>query len=311
MPSGDSPGRPSTSSEIADGSELLITSIRTGNTEVFAVDLLFGDMRNLTRNPSSEDRYPIWSPDGSKVVFTSNRDAPQTWNLYVMDADGQNVCRLTNVAESGICYFPTWTRDLIYFGYASGDGSEAVIACVQPDGSGFRVIGPGRDPAISPDGQTIAFTQHTGRGYCLFAMDADGSAIRQLTAHENQIGALTPAWSPDGQNLLYSDQVGKKLELFLCNCNGSNQKQLTHLEQFAASAAWSPDMRHITFRLTDYDYWNYPDSKAYVYREKRADKRPVWIMDADGSHSRVIEALHYHCALDGSRPVWKPTRTTQ
>ncbi len=214
MPSGDSSDRPSTPSEIPAGSELLITSIRTGNTEVFAVDLTFGDMRNLTRNPSSEDRYPIWSPDGSKVVFTSNRDVPQTWNLYVMDADGQNARRLTNVAERGICYFPTWTQDLIYFGYASGDGLEVSIACVRPDGSGFRVLAPGRDPAISPDGQTIAFTQHTGRGYCLFAMNADGTAIRQLTTHENEIGAVTPAWSPDGRKLLYSDQVGKKLELF-------------------------------------------------------------------------------------------------
>jgi TolB protein len=311
MPSGNSPYRPSTPSEIADGSELLITSIRTGNTEVFAVDLTFGDMRNLTRNPSSEDRYPIWSPDGSKVVFTSNRDVSQTWNLYLMDAGGQNVRRLTNVAEGGICYFPTWTQNLIYFGYTSADRPEASIACVQPDGSAFHVIGPGRDPAISPDGQTIAFTQHTGCGYCLFAMNADGSAIRQLTTHENEIGAVTPAWSPDGHRLLYSDQVGNKLELFICDSDGSNQKQLTHLEQFAASSAWSPDVRHITFRLTDYDYWNYPDSKDHVYREKKADKRPVWIMQADGSHSRVIEALHYHCALDGSRPVWKPTRTTK
>jgi TolB protein len=306
MPSSSVPDRQSGLPPVAAGSEILITSIRTGNTQVFAVDLVFGDMRNLTRNPQSENRYPIWSPDGSKVVFTSDRDLPQTWNLYVMDADGQNVRRLTAVAEQGICYFPTWTRDLIYFGYASGDGKEAVIACVKPDGSGFRVIGPGRDPAISPDGQTIAFTQHMGRGYCVFAMQADGSQIRQLTTHENEIGAVTPAWSPDGQKLLYSDQVGKKLELFVCDFDGGNQKQLTHLEQFAASSAWSPDMRYITFRLTDYDYWRYPDSKEYVYREKKADKRPVWIMEADGSHPRVIEALHYHCALDGSRPVWKP-----
>jgi len=311
MPSADSSDRHPILSEVAAGSELLITSIRTGNTEVFAVDLTFGNMRNLTRSRSSEDRYPIWSPDGSMVVFTSNRDSIHTWNLYCMDNDGQNVRRLTGVAEFGICYFPTWTQDLIYFGYASGDGTQALIACVRPDGTGFHVIGPGRDPAISPDGHTIAFTQHTGHGYCLFTMNADGASIRQITARENGIGAVTPAWSPDGRKLLYSDQVGKKLELFVCDADGGNQKQLTHLDQFAASAAWSPDMRHITFRLTDYDYWNYPDAKEYVYREKKADKRPVWIMGADGSQPSVIEALHYHCALDGSRPVWKPTRTTK
>jgi len=306
MPNGTFPRVDATLPQFSAGSELLITSLRTGNTEVFAVDLVFGDMRNLTRSPQSENRYPIWSPDGSKVVFTSDRDVPLTWNLYGMAADGQNVERLTDVAEQGICYFPTWTRDLIYFGYAPANGKEALIACVRPDGSAFSVVGPGRDPAISPDGRTIAFTQHTGLGYCLFAMNADGSHIRQLTTHENEIGAVTPAWSPDGERLLYSEQVGAKLELFICDAAGGNQKQLTHLEQFAASSAWSPDMRFITFRLTDYDYWNFPDSKDYVYREKKADKRPVWVMQADGSHPRIIEALHYHCALDGSRPVWKP-----
>lgn len=306
MSNGNSAGPEADLPPVAAGSELLITSIRTGNTQVFAVDLVFGDLRNLTRDPHSESRYPIWSPDGSKVVFTSDRDASQTWNLYIMDASGQNVRRLTDMAPHGICYFPTWTRDLIYFGYASGDGRDAVIACVRPDGSDYRVIGPGRDPAISPDGKTIAFTQHTGQGYCVFAMNADGSHVRQLTTHENRIGAVTPAWSPDGNKLLYSDQVGAKLELFVSESDGGNQKQLTHLEQFAASSAWSPDMRFITFRLTDYDYWNYPNSKEYVYREKKPDKRPVWIMESGGSNPRVIEALHYHCALDGSRPVWRP-----
>ena len=306
MPSHAAADRPVNLTPAPPGGEILITSVRTGNTQVFAVDLVSGDMRNLTRTPHAENRYPIWSPDGSKVVFTSDRDHPQTWNLYLMDADGQNVRRLTEVDDGGICYFPTWVGDRIYFGYAPPNDGHAVIGCVKSDGSLFRVIGPGRDPAISPDGNTIAFTQHTGRGYCLFTMTSDGSHIRQLTSHENEIGAVTPAGSPDGQTLLYSDQVESKLELFVCDFDGQNQQQLTHLNQFAASSAWSPDARYITFRLTDYDYWRFPDAKEYVYREKKADKRPVWIMEADGSQPRILEILHYQCALDGSRPAWRP-----
>lgn len=293
---------------IPEGSELLITSIRTGNTEIFSVDLNLGDMRNLTRSPKSENRYPIWSPDGSRVAFTSNRDVPESWNLYVMDANGENVRRLTDIEAKAVCYFPTWTQDLIYFGYAPGDGAEASIMRVRADGSGLERIGPGRDPAISSDGKTIAFTQHTGGGYCLFTMYQDGGSLCQLTTHENRIGAVTPAWSPDDGKLVFSDEVNGKLELFQFDFNTGRRHQITDLQQFSASAAWSSDGRHITFRVTDYDYWNYPEAKEYVYREKKPDKRPVWIMEADGARPRVIESLRYHCALDGSRPVWRPRR---
>jgi len=100
--------------------------------------------------------------------------------------------------------------------------------------------------------------------------------------------------------------VHGKLEIFACSAAGDNPRQLTNLCQFAASAAWSPDMQRISFRFTDHDYWRYPDAKEYVYRAKQADKRPVWMMKADGSNAHVVESLRYHCALDGSRAVWKP-----
>lgn len=289
------------------GNKILVTSVRTGDTEIFVVDPYFGDWINLTRAPSSQERYPMWSPDGTKVVFTSDREGRDTYNLYVMASDGKNVRALTHVKPHADCYFPTWAGNLIYFGYDAGDGSDAVVARINPNGSGFTVIAPGRDPAISPDGKTIAFTRKVGNGFPVFAMDANGKNVRQLTTHEDEIGAVTPTWSPDGQKILYSDQVGEALELFVMDRDGKNQQQLTHLGQIASSPAWSPDMKYITFRVTDYPYWRYPDAKEYVYKEKKPDKRPVWVMNADGSNPHILEALHFNIALDGSRAIWKPT----
>jgi len=288
------------------GHKLLITSVRTGDTEIFLVDPYFADWTNLTRSPASQERYPMWSPDGSKIVFTSDREGQDTYNLYVMDADGANVKALTHIKPHADCYFPTWAGRYIYFGYDAGDGSDAVVGRINPDGSGFTVIAPGRDPAISPDGKTIAFTQKVGKGFVVSAMDADGKNVRQVTTHEDEIGAVTPTWSPDGQKILYSDQVGDALELFVIDREGKNPTQLTHLGKIASSPAWSPDMKYITFRVTDFPYWRYPDAKEYVYREKQPDKRPVWVMGADGSNPHILEAMHFNIALDGSRAVWKP-----
>jgi len=51
------------------GHKLLVTSVRTGDTEVFIADPTTGDMFNVSRSPKSEDRYPCWSPDGKWISF--------------------------------------------------------------------------------------------------------------------------------------------------------------------------------------------------------------------------------------------------
>jgi len=281
----------------------LFTTVRTGDTEVFTIDLETGDARNLTRSPTSEDRYPCWSPDGSKVAFTSDRDG--TFNLYAMDADGGNVRRLTNEKPPAVAYMPSWSRDgRIVFGLDRA--GKGLMGCVSPDGSNFRILGEGRDPCISPDGKTVAFTDRVRRGFCVFVMDMDGKNVRRLTTHENEIGAVLPTWSPDGKRILYADQVGDALEVFVCDADGKNIKQLSSLGKISASAAWSPDMKWISFRVTDVAYWRNEAAKEKAYSEKRPDKRPVWVMGADGSNPHVIELLHYQCAIDGSRASWKP-----
>jgi TolB protein len=296
---------PKTFSELSKA-VLAVTSNRTGNTQIFVVDAISGDSRNVSRDPFSQNRYPMWSPDGSQIVFTSDRGSTDTYNLHAADLETNKIRQLTDVRQGGICYFPTWHKSLIYFGYAPGDGADALISRVNEDGSGFTVVATGRDPAISPDGKAIAFTRKIKTGYCVFTMNVDGTQVRRLTEHENQIGAVTPTWSPDGNEILYSDEVDSRLELFCCDRDGKNKRQLTFLMQFATSAAWSPDAQFITFRVTDFDYWNYPDAKEHAYKEKKAEKRPVWIMRADGRDAQILETLHYQCAIDGSRAPWKP-----
>jgi hypothetical protein len=57
------------------------------------VDPETADAWNLTHSPTASERYPSWSPDGSRVAFSSNRNG--THNLYLIDADGSNFRQLT------------------------------------------------------------------------------------------------------------------------------------------------------------------------------------------------------------------------
>jgi Tol biopolymer transport system component len=65
------------------------------------MDAAAGNVINLTNSPDIFDGWPDWSPDGSKIAFTSVRDGNP--DIYVMDADGSNVIRLTSTPE-----FDSW-----------------------------------------------------------------------------------------------------------------------------------------------------------------------------------------------------------
>ena len=304
---------------------LLTTSIRTGDTDIFWVNPLTGDAVNITRTPTSEERYPVWSPDGKQVAFTSNRTgaasagAPASaasaggplagaFNLYIANVDGTNVRQLTRQVSPAVYYFPSWTADgkQIWFSLADDVQKKSVIGYVTPDGRDYKEVAEGRDGTISPDGKTIAFTKQVGKGYCLFAMDAYGRNVRQLSQHEDEIGAVAPAWSFDGRQIVYSDQVGDALELFVHNVATKQNRQLTKLGKISSSAAWSPDGQFISFRVTEDAYWRNIEARDKAYQDKRPDKRPVWMVGADGSNPHVIEVLRYQCAIDGSRAAWWP-----
>ena len=284
--------------------ELLVTSVRTGNTQIFAVDPTTGDARNLSHDPAHEYRYPCWSPDGKRVAFTSNRGG-EVFNLFVMDADGSNVKQL--VHSPGVCYMPSWQRtadgERIVFGLHD---KEPSMASVRPDGTDLRDLGIGHDPTLSPDGKQICYTGHAAGGVAVFVIDADGGHKRQIVKNISRVGATFPNWSPDSKHIVYSYPVGQALELFVVDADGGNNRQLTKLAKVCTPAAWSPDGAWISFRYTDERYWSNPEKMRKVYMEKPADKRPVWLIRPDGSDAHVVECLRYQCAMDGSRAAWKP-----
>jgi TolB protein len=285
------------------GYELLVASFRTGDTEIFIVDPQTGDARNLTRSPKSQERYPSWSPDGKRVAFNSDRDG--TFNLYVIGADGSNLRQLTHERRGVEAGMQSWTADgkWIYFGLF-GQG-EPRMCRIAPDGSHLQVVGKGIDPAVSPDGKTVVFARPREDGHHLYAMDADGTNLRQLTPRGNAFGGVHAAWSPDGNWIVYADQVGQALEIFRMNADGKNIRQLTKLGKAATTPAVSPDGKWISFRFCNEIYWRDGQSSQRAYRERRADKRPVWVMAADGSNPHVIEPLHYQTTIDGSRAPWR------
>jgi TolB protein len=291
------------------GHKLLVTSVRTGDTEVFIADPDNGDMFNVTRAPRSEDRYPCWSPDAKRIVFMSDRE--NATNLWICDADGSHVRRL--LTSPKVCYMPSWQRtpggERIVFGM---HGDKPEMASIRPDGDDLQMFGEGHDPTLSPDGEKICYTGHpTEGGVTVYVMKWDGTEKRRVVEGASKVGATFPNWSPDSRSIVYSFPVGEALELFIIGVNGTGNRQLTQFggTSVCTPSAWSPDGAWISFRRTDERYWSNAERMKLVYAQKPADKRPVWIIRPDGSDAQVIEPLRFQMAIDGSRASWKPLRT--
>lgn len=290
------------------GHKLLVTSVRTGDTEVFIADPTTGDMLNVSRSPKSEDRYPCWSPDGKQICFMSDRE--NATNLWIMKADGSNVRRLNRTPA--VCYMPSWQKtpdgERIVFGK---HGDQPEMASIRPDGSDEKILGEGHDPTLSPDGKLITYTGHEGGGVTVFVMNHNGTSKRQVVKEISRVGATFPNWSPDSKQIVYSFPVGGALELFIVGVDGAGERQLTQFggTSICTPSAWSPDNHWISFRRTDERYWSNQERMLKIYSEKPADKRPVWVIRPDGTDARLIESLHYQMAIDGSRASWKPMKS--
>jgi dipeptidyl aminopeptidase/acylaminoacyl peptidase len=85
---------------------------------------------NLTHHESN-DYWPAWSPDGTKIAFTSNRDGNN--EIYVMNADGSNPVNLTRNESND--YWPAWSPDGTKIAFASLRSGNNDIYIMNADGS--------------------------------------------------------------------------------------------------------------------------------------------------------------------------------
>ena len=179
-----------------DGKWLALTSTDgspDGMTDVCVMDIEGNQLKNLTQSPG-RDEVGSWSPDGSKIVFFSNRDG--NGEIYVMGSNGRKQVNLTN--HPALDAAPTWSPDgtKIAF-YSRREGGQDDIYVMNPDGTDVvnltRHPSEDRAPAWSPDGRWIAFhafqvSQHPD----IYVMDANGDNRAQLTKHPDS--DTDPTW---------------------------------------------------------------------------------------------------------------------
>jgi Tol biopolymer transport system component/DNA-binding winged helix-turn-helix (wHTH) protein len=246
-------------------------------------------LARLTNN-NAMDCQPVWSPDGSRVVFWSNRDGGR--EIYVMDADGSNVRRLThNLADD---VNPGWSPDgrRILFD-SDRDGNQEVYVMDADGGNQIRLTrnnAADTTPSWSPDGSLIAFASNrdTGPPYNpynldIYLMNADGSNVRRIVDDaEYDVG---PQWSPDGRKILFITGRNRNFDVYEMNADGTRQRNLTaDHDKSDGAPVWSIDGHNI----------------AFVRRIEGKDQ--VFVMGSAGGNLKQVT----HIAANSSAPRWSP-----
>jgi Tol biopolymer transport system component len=171
-----------------DGNQLLFSSDRFGNLDLWLFDFRDGSLRQLT-DDRDQDWDPAFTPDGRHVLWSSNRTGHL--EIWSMSIDGSGVRRITNDGEDA--QNPSATADGAWIVYWSSNPTKSGIWRIRPDGTDAARIVAGNYsiPETSPDGRWAAFRsqQPADRRTVLgFVEVASGRTIPFQ---------ITIAWPPD------------------------------------------------------------------------------------------------------------------
>jgi TolB protein len=259
------------------------------NWQLFVMDA-DGTNREQRTESGADNIMPIWSPNGQRIAFVSQRDGNR--DIYLINRDGTGLTNLTqHPAED---WTPAWSPDGQRLAFSSNRQGNWEIFVTNADGTNMRQItsdGAGNlSPVWSADGQTMAYSSKRDGNWEIYAMPAPDSqgqvtgAPRRLTFSEGN--DLSPLFAPQGDLLAFESNRDGDVEIYVMNADGSNQQNLTRLSYADDHGpVWSPDGQWLMFYSNRGGNWD------------------LFIMTAAGE--RVVN-LTNSPDIDEQAPTWRP-----
>ncbi len=184
------------------------------------------DIKRLTATDGYDAEATV-SPNGKKIVFTSERDGDL--DIYTMDIDGKNLKRLTTeLGYDGGAFFSPDSKKIVY---RSSHPKTPAEAARYKDLLSRHLVVP--------------------TTFEIWVMDADGSNKRKITNLGS--GSFAPYFTPDGKRIIFctnyfaTDPRKRNFDLALINIDGTGLERVTFNETFDGFPMFSPDGKKLVF----------------------------------------------------------------
>lgn len=214
-----------------DGSTILFDMMG----DIYSIPMSGGKATKLTEG-MPYDAHPRYSPDGKSIVFISDKSGSD--NIWTMNLESKEQTQLTK--DSNQNYFSAeWTPDGEYIIGAKGRRNIKLHIYHKDGGSGAQLIDKPEylkttDPAISPDGKLVYFSQRRGAWnynaqfpqYQIGTYSMVDGDMASITSRYGS--AFTPTLSPDGKWLVYGTRFETETGLVKRNLQNGDEEWLAY-----------------------------------------------------------------------------------
>ncbi len=295
-----------------DGKQILFESNRSGNFQIWAIDVGGGEARQLT-DIATEANTAIWSPDGKQIAFVSAvwpeySDKPyresNALNKKRMEENEKNPVKVRVFTKLFFRHWDEWVEDkrqhLFVMPAAGGEPRDVTPGDhdAYPTSDTFSV---GDDFTFSPDGSYLVYTAPPEKNeawttnYDIWRAPVAGGKAECLT-RANLAADGGPRFSPDGNRLAYRAQRRPGFE--------ADRWELMVVDT-DPSGAFKSSPRSVTAK---FDGW--PDSFAWlgnnilIFTAEEKATSPVFILTIDGQGGTVTQRITG--ATNGSLSISQP-----
>jgi Tol biopolymer transport system component len=271
--------------------------VKEDRQDIWVMPMAGGQPQQVT-DDIEEDLFPVWHPDGKRIIYSSKRDG--IFQVCVADVAGNRPAQITfGDSDSFVSDVSSDGTRILY----SGAREESDVDVKTGEESQITVdVAAELWPDISPDGKSLAFQSVRQLSQ---ASNIDSSAIfnKPLEGEGRQIqlalGAMAPEWSPDGKAVAFLRTSGSATDIWTVSAVGGNETRLTRrgISGFAFSAL--PYNRFNTRIFS----WS-PDSSKISYCSE-IPEIGIWVSTADGQNEvEIVSTADENTQL--SSPCWSP-----